>query len=293
MNWNDLKIFLAIARCGSLRGAASYSQTSVSTVSRRIDALEDKLGVRLFSRRPEGYSLTEVGQDILDDVKKLERQASHIERKVLRKDQKLEGSVRVTLPDAVVSYLLTDELKGFHHRYPDINLQIITSYDIVDIMRGDADIALRFTNTPTEQLVGKKLTGFYNCYYASKDYVQTYDLSDPACGAIWIGKDNKSQRYFESIECGPYPDFPIRWEIASFPARVAACKSGLGMAVLPCFIGDQEADLVRLDDASPFLALDTWLLMHPELRDTGRARVVMEFLVETLAGKRKLLMGDL
>lgn len=290
MNWDNLKVFLAVARAGSLRGAAQSTRQSLSTVSRRIDALEDELGARLFDRRPDGYTLTEAGADILEDTEDLQRRASHIERKVLRRDQSLAGSVRVTLPDVVISHLLADDFVAFRDAHPEIDLQLITTYAVLDIMRGDADIALRFANAPDGQLVGRKLPAFCDSYYASRDYLAAVDLGDPAGGAAWIGYYD-TPIVPDTVLAGPHPHLPVRWTINSLPARVAACKSGLGLAMLPCFIGDQEPSLVRVTDLPPTSLADTWLLVHPALRDAGRTRVVLDFFVNALTAKRDLLEG--
>ena len=291
MNWNDLKVFLAVARSGSVREATNLHQTSVSTIIRRIDTLEEQLGVRLFVRRPEGYTLTESGHDIYEDVVRLEQQAVSIEQRAQSKDASLSGTVRVTLPDCVFSYLLAGPFKKFRETYTDINIQIITTYDLLDVLKGDADIALRATTAPPEQLIGRKLPTFYSSYYASHDYVQQYDLNNPKSGAVWLGKDG-SQRHTESIKKGPYPSLPMMWEIRSFPTLVSACQNGLGMAIMPCFIGDQEEKLTRVGPLPPFHMMETWLLIHPQLKDVKRVRIVIDFLVETICSHTELVQGQ-
>lgn len=289
MNWNDLKIFLAIARSGSLRKAATVTQSSISTVSRRIEILESDLGIKIFTRRPEGYLLTKAGSELMNEIVTLEAQASMIENKASRLSNQPEGSVHLTVPDAVFTYLLTEEFKFFKQNFSNIHLHITSTYTHLDIIRGEADIALRCTNTPDDRLVGKKLSSFYNNYYASKEYLLEFDLSDPNCGAQWLGQGN-SQRFQEWIASSPYPHFPVSWEIPNYPAQVAACKSSLGMAVLPCFIGDQEPSLVRLTQTA-FSSLETWLLVHPELKNLERVKTIFNFLEQVLTKRKNLLRG--
>lgn len=291
MNWNDLKVFLAVAHSGSLRGAAGRTGLSLSTVSRRIDALEDNLGVRLFDRRPDGYSLTKAGTDILADVEALEHRTTAIEHKVSRRDRRAAGPVRVSLPDALITHLLAQDLKTFQAAQPAIDLQLTTTYELADIMRGEADIALRFANDPGDQLVGRKLPGFYDSYYASRDYLDAHDLHDPAAGAGWIGYHDMPHTFPHEVLSVPYPALPITLSINSLPARVAACKGGVGLAMLPCFVGDQEPELVRITNAPPVLPAETWILVHPALHKAERARVVMDFFVAALLAKRDLVEG--
>lgn len=291
MNWNDLKVFLAVARSHSLRKAAQTTGLSLSTVGRRIDALEVQIGAKLFERRPDGYLLTSTGQEILDDVIELEKQAQKIEQKVIGLEDKPQGSVAVTLPDVVFSYLFADSVNIFcREEHQGIDLKIIATYEKLDLVRGEADIALRFTNTPPEQLVGRKTIKFYHNYYASASFLKERDLDAPA-DAMWIGRNYQDQKFSSWIERSPYPHLPVRWDIKSFPSLVAACKGGLGMTVLPCFIGDQEPELVRVGQMESFPHLETWLLVHPELKSARRIRVVMDYLSNVLNSKRALLEG--
>ena len=291
MNWNDLKIFLAVARNQSLRRAAEQTGQSISTVSRRIDALEQALGATLFHRRSGGYALTTTGQAILENAIALEHQATDIEQTVSSLEEHPRGLVTVTLPDGVFIYLLAEALDEFRKRHREINLRIIATDDVVDLQRGEADIALRFTNAPPEYLVGRKLAICHHHYYADHTYLRKF-LAMSMDDAMWIGNGHRAMEQNDRIAQGPFPELPVRWDIQSFPSVVAACKRGLGMAILPCFIGDTEPDLARIGNEKSFAHVEIWLLTHSELKDARRIRVVMDFIATIFSKKRALIEGE-
>ena len=128
MDWDNLRIFLALANQGSVRAAGAALGISHSTVARRIEAFEDQLGVRLFDRTPSGYALTAAGEEMLGVAGRVDEEISALERRILGQDTRLAGEIRVTLPDAIVSDLLMPDLADFTRDYPDIDLEIILSY---------------------------------------------------------------------------------------------------------------------------------------------------------------------
>ncbi len=289
MNWNDLKLFLALLRGGNVRDAAKRLAISHSTVARRLDALETKLGVRLFERQLEGYQLTPDGEDMLHVAETVETEMLGLERRILGKDHQLSGSIRVTLVDALATHVLMPDLVEFCHKYPAIDLQIDNSYQSADLDRREADIAFRFARNPPEHLIGRQIATLASATYASQEYLQNHDLDDPE-SASWIGFSTKESSP-SWVRESQFPDLPVRGRFPSLLIQLAACKHGMGLGMLPCVLGESEPSLVRLTPAKPDPAFCLWILTHRDMRTNARLRTFREFLTTALKRKRPQLEG--
>ena len=160
MDWNDLKVLLALSRQGSARAAAKYLGVSNSTVTRRLDELEESLHTRLFDRTPDGYRLTGAGEELLPMAEHVEELVSGAERKVTGEDQHLEGTIRVTMPNVGGMGFMMERIGEFASTYPGIELEFLPSFEMLDLSRREADIAIRGFPVgvrPPEQLVGRYL----------------------------------------------------------------------------------------------------------------------------------------
>ncbi|MBU2588853.1 MAG: LysR family transcriptional regulator [Alphaproteobacteria bacterium] len=289
MDWDDIKLFLALLRGGNVRSAAARLGVSHSTVARRIDALESQLRVRLFERLPSGYVLTPTGEDMLKTAERVEDELGGLERRIVGQDSRLEGPIRVSMIDAFATHLLMPDLASFAVLYPDIELQIPVSYETVDLDRREADVAVRFSKSPPDHLIGRRLSGCAMAPYAAHDYLADRDVDDPA-GGVWIGFTSQG-RYRDWVKQSAFPKFPVRGEFVSLLTQVAACKSGMGLAMLPRFIGDVETDLVRVGASTIDPRLDVWILTHRDVRSSARIRAFSSFLGDAIIAKRNLLEG--
>jgi len=146
MNWDDIKVFLAVANTGGLKKAAKSLNVHHSSCSRRINALESDLGIKLFDRLPGGYSLTNGGEELLHSAELIQQGFNSIERDVLGKDLRIEGDLCLTLTNGLATHLLMPDLNEFMNLYPDINLKIIMTYDVRDLASREADVAIRHIN---------------------------------------------------------------------------------------------------------------------------------------------------
>lgn len=292
MNWDNLRIFLAVAREGSVRGAAGDLGVSHSTVSRRIDAFEQDLGVRLFERLPDGYVLTSFGEDMAQTTRRLEDAVNGLERRVLGQDARLRGDLRVTMPDLLAAKLLMPDLVAFGERYPDINLEVAISYTPFDLRRREADVAIRITREPPETLVGRKVITYARATYASLAYLACHDPEHAPESVTWIGWDDRS-RHPRWVRESSFPNASVRGRLNNAMVQLAAAKAGMGLAMLPCFMGDTETDLRRVPPGRPEPAWDIWILTHEDLRATARVRAFMDFMAEAFLSHRDLLEGRL
>ncbi len=293
MDWNDLRYFLAVSRAGTLAGAARELGVEHTTVGRRIAALESALGVRLFSRGPEGFSLTLAGNDIVPRVEGIAAHVDAIERLVSGTDQRPEGRVRLTIPDALNAYTM-QALAQLRELHPALMVEILCDNRDLDLRRGEADLAVRLRDTRDPELIGRRIGGAAWALYASPAYIARkgkppsaeelqghdvigFDASLAGVpGAVWLRAHGGSA------------NMVLRGN--SVAAVFDATLVGLGLAPLPCFMADPAPGLVRV---TPEIvgSRDIMLVVHPDLAKVARVRATMDFLIELFARDAELWSG--
>ena len=294
MNWDDVRLFLALARLGSARAAAKELGMSHTTIARRTESLECGLGTRLFDRDVGGYRLTVAGEAMVSSAERAEDALLGAERQLHGRDAELSGDIRLTTSDVIATYLLMPDVADFTRQYPDIDLEVLISYDLLDLSRREADIAIRFmggSRRPPGFLVGRKLVTAASCYYASDDYLSQHDLNKRNSNARWIGW-NDDERFPKWVRSSPFPHIPAHGKLNHAGMQVEAARAGMGLAALPCFIGDQVSGLTRVPGCQPYSDYDIWLLSHPDLRDAARLRTFRAFVVGLFDKKHDLLIGQ-
>jgi len=288
MDWDDLKVFTAIAHSGSVRGAARKLGIHHSTVARRLDHFEKRLGAVMFNRTPEGLKLSADGQLVLVQAEQVEGQIDDIERILVGRDQRLQGHVRVTFPEPVGTGFLMRDLGLFVDAYPEISLDFIGSYEALSLTRGEADIAVRVTDAPPDHLVGRRLGHFAVAVYASRDYLTKHDPHSKPELCNWVDWGG-ARSVSEAARLRSFPDVPSRTRSASAPLQLAAVEAGVGLAALPCVLADPHPALTRLSE--PVVAQEIWVLTHPDLRSAARVRAVMGCIVDSFRRNEDLLLG--
>ena len=281
LDWDDYRIFLTVARTPSIRAAANELQISHSTVLRRLDRLEDKLGARLFERRTVGFRLTPAGEDVFQGVREIEESVQGIDRSVTGRDSALEGIVKVTMPDVFGHPALFPDLSKFNQRFPLIQLDVDLSYSLADLGKREADIALRITNDPPDDLVGRKIGDAYMAHYATAQYIKQHQPLEPDSAAKLIAFGNPDT-------WAPRPELSHLKAIGYFDnmlLRVTLACQGVGVAHLPAKVGDYEPSLVRV--SQPVAVAEAWLLFHTDLRYTSRVRAVRDFLQKSMMAQFK------
>lgn len=290
-DWDDLRLFLAVARSGTLSGAARTLGVNHSTVFRRIGAFEEALGVRLFERQPNGYLLTPAGEEMQAGALRVEEEIAGLSRKVTGQDLRLSGTVRVTTIDMLAFGLLPRHLAGFRKAYPGIEIELIVGNATLNLSRREADVALRVGNEPPESLVGRRAGRLMFAVYGSADYCSENTEPDLA-RHDWIGFDAEHAALVHRFSSF-LPDVKPAMRANSVAAAVAATKAGLGLGPLPCSIADLEPDLVRVAPLPDNFTLDLWLLTHEDLRRTARIRAFLDFVADALMKEAPLLEGRL
>lgn len=288
-NWDDLRLFLAVARSGTLSGAARALGVNHSTVFRRVGAFEEALGVRLFERMPTGYLLTPAGEEMHEGALRVEEEIAALSRKVTGQDLRLSGTVRVTTIDMLAFGLLPRHLASFRKEYPGIEIELVVGNATLNLSRREADVALRVGNEPPESLVGRRAGRLVFAVYGSNDY--RVENPDPdLMQHDWIGFDAEHAALVSRFSSF-LPEVKPALRANSVAAALAAAKAGIGLAPLPCGIADLEPDLVRIAPLPDDFTLDLWLLTHEDLRRTARIRAFLDFLADALAKEAPLLEG--
>jgi len=294
-DWNDLRHFLAVARVGSTLAAAKVLGTSQSTVHRRLVELEARLGCQLVKRHPTGYRLTEAGAHLSPYAERAEAAIAAFERQSLASDKDLAGTVRVTCASTLADRLAKSPLiDAFHARYPSLRVELLITDRLLDLSKGEADIAIRLGEPNDDALIGRKIAVVPWAVYASRSYVQRHGRPERPQDiehhfvVAYDGEiaDYAAARWLRSA--APHARIAARSE--SWPGFVSAVKSGVGLGPLPIHHGDREKELVRLIDAAPELVSHFWLLTHRDMRRTPRVRAFFDYVVEELKAFRVLLL---
>jgi DNA-binding transcriptional LysR family regulator len=295
-DWNDLKVFLALARHGSTVAAGRALQIDQSTVQRRLAELERRIGQPLAQRRASGYRLTEFGQSLLAKAEQVGRAVQALEQQIESARRELVGVIRVTGPEPLV-YRITQSalLDRFHARHPGLRVEFVMSDKYLDLTKGDADVALRSGDTDDNSLVGRKIGDSLWAVYASRKYIERCGRPE-SIGALerhdLIGFDetmagHRAAAWLRQVA----PKGRIVARNNSVLGLLYSAKAGIGVAPLPTAIADAEPELVRVLGPIPELARIWRLLTTPELRQTPRVSAFFDFIVDEIDALRPILTG--
>lgn len=291
MDWDDLRYTLAVARAGSLAGAARALRVNHTTVLRRIAAFERRLGLRLFDRLPTGYVPTAGGEELIAAARSIEEAVTGLERRLAGRDLRLTGSIRVTTTDTLMQALLPAILAEFRARHPGITVEVAVSNLMFNLTRRDADVAIRPAPKPPETLIGRRVATIAFAIYGSRAYLATR-RSAPPDQHRWLAPDGSLldtsvARWMRSALQGG--EVVLRAD--SLLALSQAAQAGLGLAALPCYLGDTTPGLVRVRGPIAQMQTVLWVLTHADLRHTARIRAFTEFAAAAFAQRRALLEG--
>jgi DNA-binding transcriptional LysR family regulator len=291
--WDDLRTVLAIARSGSLSGAARTLDIEHSTVFRRLEEIEKRLGTALFERSRSGYLANVHGEAVAEAAKIMEEAALGAERQVLGADARLTGTVRIATSEMLGAYLLPQLLEEFLDAHPEIEVEVDISNRAVDLARREADLALRATQTPPESLVARRIGEVSSALYGTPELLQRSG-SPPALEALpWIGfgdgmADVLQARWLRER----LPQIKPRLRMDSFVAILETAALGVGIAALPVFAASQETRLVRISEPIEAPRMPVWLLTHPDVRGNARVRALMQHLADRTPALLDRLMCD-
>ncbi len=291
-DWNDLRYLLAVAREGSTLGAAKALHVNQSTVQRRLSELEQRLGCNLTERHPAGYRLTEEGRRLLPFATQVEEQAHALQRHAAAFNTRMCGSVRVTCSTAIAFRLTKSALLDeFSRLYPGIIITLLMTEHVLDLSKGEAEIAIRGGSTKAEGLIGKKIAEVPWAIYASKSYVERHGH------ATLEDLDRHSIIEFTGELAGMAaarwlparaPNAQVVGQASNVPSVLLAVKSGVGIAPLPVPLAELDSDFVQVFGTSSELRYPIFLLVHEDLRRIPRVAAFFDFCVKNL---RPVLTG--
>ncbi len=284
MDWDDLRIALAVARGGTLSAAGEALTVSHTTVGRRLRALEERLGARLFDATPSGFVPTEAGRDLVAVAERLEADVLALDGRIAGRDERLEGPLRVATLE-VVFRMFRGLFTGFAARHPGVALTVAASDDEVSLTRREADVALRLAGAPPEHLVGRKVGRLTFAPYASRALVERVGSGAPLGAFPWIHWDERlGMRWLDAwlAERAPGARVVLRVDLGG-AAMHDLIADGVGVQFLARHEGDADPRLVCVGDGGPMAARDLWLLTLPELRQTPRVRAFMDHMASELA----------
>jgi len=294
--WGDLRYFLAVFRARTLAGAAKQLRVEGTTIGRRLTALERRLATRLFERTPDGFVLTAAGERVLEHATEMEAHMSAIERKATGEDRRVAGSVRLATSENFSVGFLASRLAPFLERHPALTLEIVTGTTAVDLLRGEADLALRAgpRMRPEQQsLIARKVCEAGFGVYASRAYVERHgsDTKEGFVGHVLVGYGGALAEIGPSVWLREHASrATVALRCNSMLGATRAVAAGAGVSVLPCFLADPDPAIERLV-SKPVLAHDVWLVVHPDLRTTARVRAVYDFLLELTGAEQGMLRG--
>ena len=289
LDGDDLRYVLAVARAGSLSGAARELAVRHSTMLRRIDAIEEKLQSRLFERLRNGYVATEAGEVLRRIAEQCEPLVAEAERRIIGGDTRLTGTIRVTTGTVVAQYLFPPALATFHAAYPDIEVEVEGARERLDLSRREADVAIRMSSQVPDHLVGRVLGEVRFRVYAWRDApflasllatgrkpkLQPVDKLTRDYPWICFQRDERDRVYDRWMHAN-VPDASVAARADHFPTSLALLRTGMGVALLPEFMARDNDGLVALSAPIDALQSPLWILTHPDLRNTARVRAFMQ-----------------
>lgn len=296
-DWTALQFILALARHQSLERAAEELAVDPSTVSRRVRALERSIGARVFDRTTSGHRLTAVGRRLVDTAERVEADIAAMERDADRADDRLEGLVRIATSDALGRHRIAPIVCSFRRLHPLVDFELVADNRPANLIRREADLAVRFVRPAQAQIASRRIAALGHGLYAAREYLARRpfvpDHGDPVRGHDLLG-------YHSSLASLPEAHWlDQRAHGARFALRtnrvdllLMAASSGMGLAVLPCYLADAEPGLVRLLGPEDVVMRELWLVLHRDARRIGRIRAFVDHLTAEIGSQAASLQGD-
>ncbi|CUX34700.1 Transcriptional regulator, LysR family [Agrobacterium deltaense Zutra 3/1] len=293
MNWDDVRIFLAVARSGQILAASKRLGLNHATLSRRLTLLEQALKTQLFIRRTNGCELTEEGQRFLGAAERMETEMLNAQANLGRVDTAVAGTVRIGAPDGLGVSFLAPRLGRLTARYPDLKIQLVPVPRSFSLSQREADIAITIERPEQGRLMFSKLTDYSLGLYASADYLADYGTPDD----VEALKRHRRIGYVEDLIFSPslnftgeiMRDWDAAFEISSATGQTEAVRSGAGIGILHNYIAGQYPELLRI---MPQLTISRsyWTAYHESARQLVRVRTVVDFLQELVAEERRIFI---
>jgi DNA-binding transcriptional LysR family regulator len=295
--WNELKLILAVARFGGLSGAARTLAIDHSTAFRRLQAIEARLGYPLFERLPAGaYEPTAAGERMASAAERMEDETLALARDIAGRDPRLTGRLRVTSSETLAYRVLTRHLAAFRRSHPGVVVELAIDNRVLSLTRREADVALRPVRPKEGDLWGRKLAEVAWTAYGARRYLEAKGApagtADLATHALIGWEETASGINAADWLNAAAPAAAVVYRTSSLVNQLIAAKAGIGLAMLPCYLGDPEPELARaIAEPVPDLTSELWMVTHSDLKRTARVRAFFDEVGEGIATDRALIEG--
>ncbi|HKU53901.1 MAG TPA: LysR family transcriptional regulator [Rhizomicrobium sp.] len=291
-NWDDIRVFLAVARQGGFAPAAHNLGINHTTVARRLSTLEAALHTRLVNRTPTGATLTPAGQNFLYHAERMENEALAAEQRVYTADGSVSGKVRLATREGVGAWLICPKVAQLRRRHPSLNLELVSEARTISLLKRDADITISLQYPQQDRVIVQKLTDYRLGLFASHAYLREYGPIDSIeelsnRDVIWYLDDFvdiAEQRYMQRIVANSRAGFRATNILAQYTAVV----TGMGVGIIPVYQAGQDPALVRVLPDQVEEMRTYWLSVHPDAQELPNVRAVMDFIIEIIREKKSL-----
>lgn len=294
-DWDNLRVFLGVARSRSALEASHSLGLNQSTISRRLHRLEGDIGSKLFDRNSQGHRLTSAGHRLLEHVEKLESTLSAVESDVFGDNMALTGEIRLGATEAFGSHFLAPHLAHFCTRHPAITVDLLPMPRNVNLSKREADASVTVDRPTTDSFVTVKLADYRLLPYATPGYLQRHppihSVADLAAHR-WIDYVDDLLFTTQQVSLSKWlPSARSFLRSTSVIAQLHAVRSGLGIALLPCFLASAESDLVPILADEIDITRNFWLVAPAERRELARIKALWDYLRQVVDANRDFLMG--
>lgn len=297
VKWDDLRVFLEVARQGSVHGASKRLKLDHSTVCRRISKLESNLSMKLLDRTQRGILLRDEARDLLSHIEKMEAHANSLEDAIVSDRSRDVQTVRIATMEGIASRYIARRLPLLERMAPNLNLELVSIPQSVDLSRKEADIFLSFFNPPTAGLTSHLIAKFSLYLYCSRKYAAKYgmprrpeDLGDHRfISYIDEMVVINAVRWLDDVVADPNVVFHSN----SIIAQCSAALDGLGIVMLPTFCGSEVPGLIRVLPEETRVQREVWVSVRVEQSRLKPIRTVMQFLTQAFKHDRAFLMGEI
>lgn len=273
MNWEDLKYVLAVTEQGQLKDAAKVLGVDQATVGRRIRSFEHSLGVKLLNKRSNGYVLSAAGHSVLSEIKNMSEAADRIARTVSGRDEEVTGTLRVAMPGALANHWLMPHLNKFLSAHPRLSFEILAGPSLVNLSKGEADLAIRFVRPKQKDLHTAKLGTMALKLYGLDGTPVRKKQQLPMVALYPFARTASEDGMFEKLDGKVQP---ILWT-AAWSSVYEGLIAGLGVGILPDIFEHKDPRLKAIDIVAP-VKPDLWLVIHPDLKKSARVAAFTKFL---------------
>lgn len=281
-NWDDFRAFLEVAKAGSFTGAAKRLRATQPTISRRIESLERHLGVRLFDRLPSGVVLTAEGETVLETARHIEDALIDTRRRVLGSDQRLEGTVRISLTEGLATYWFSPRLGRFQEAYPTISVEFHCSNQPADLLNLESDLSIRFRKPRASDLIAVKLGNLHAVPWASPGYLGRFGVPTTPDELRHHRLLDHEFYHYAKADCDEWVTLLDKTQhrrhlTNSSTSLMSATQNSLGVALLPTYFCEFADGIVPLDLGLK-TRCDIWLTYHPNVKNAARVRAAIEWI---------------